>query len=269
MRYSIIYILLLVSSSLFSYSNRDSLRFQLKIGNRILIPKQKTYREKLVCKSLHCFQGEFDVTNKTTFFNPFIEISRNYRLGNSAKFELGLILGFQYLKLENIKIGEWTNYSQLPSSGYFKGTIQNISKEYSGYFALQPSYRLFSEGKFVFKCKINLRLDSRIQINYIEKSNGINNYNIPVNTSSKSEVRYTGLYLISFGTLEGSYKLTKKVSVSAELGVPLFLLNDLFDDEETDPFKIYYNTPSYIKNYRSSLNYINYITFNTSLILQF
>ncbi len=259
----------MVSLSLFGYSNNDSLKFQLKIGNRFLIPVQGSYNEKLICKSLHCFQGEFDVTNKTSFINPFIEISRNYKLRKNNKYEFGLILGFQYLKLENNKVGEWTNYSQLPSSGYFKGTIQNISKEYSGYFAFQSSYRLFSEGNFKFNCKINLRLDYRLQINYIEKLKGIDNYGKTVNSISQSEVRYYGLYLISFGSLEGCYKLSKKVSITGELGVPLFFLNDLFDDEATDPFNNFYNNPRNIQNYRSSINHINYLTFNTSLIYSF
>jgi len=255
-----------------SFSGNDSLRFQLKVGNRIVVPMYSSYTEKLVCKSLHCFQGNFAVKNKTSFFNPFIEFSRDYRLRKNKKYELGLIFGFQYLQLENTKVGEYTNYSQLPAGGYFKGTIVNISNEYSTYFAFQPSYMLFSDNVFNVKFKINVRVDYPIQGHYYQKTNGIDNYSNVVNTSSeytKLQAEDLSFYLISFSSLESCYSLTKRVMISIEFSVPIFFLNDIFDDEATDPFSNYYNNPRYIQNYRSSINHINYLTFNSSLIYKF
>jgi len=255
-----------------SFSGNDSLRFQLKVGNRIIVPMYSSYTEKLVCKSLHCFQGNFAVKNKTSFFNPFIEFSRDYRLRKNKKYELGLIFGFQYLQLENTKVGEYTNYSLSPAGGYFKGTIVNISNEYSTYFAFQPSYMLFSDNVFNVKFKINVRVDYPIQGHYYQKTNGIDNYSNVVNTSSeytKLQAEDLSFYLISFSSLESCYSLTKRVMVSIEFSVPIFFLNDIFDDEATDPFSNYYNNPRYIQNYRSSINHINYLTFNSSLIYKF
>jgi len=91
-----------------------------------------------------------------------------------------------------------------------------------------------------------------------QKPNGARPQNVTTNSGGQPE----------FNT-RGCYKLTKKSSIAGEIGVPLFFLNDLFDDEATDPFSNYYNNPRYIQNYRSSINHVNYITFNTSLIYSF
>jgi len=263
---------MMVSLSIFGNSNSDSLRFQLKIGNRTLIPMSRTYKEKLVCKSLHCFQGEFNVINKTTVVNPFLEICRNYKLKKNSRYKFGLILGFQYLHLENTKVGEYSNYSQLPAGGYFKGTILNRYNEYSAYFSFQPSYMLFASNELNIKFNINARIDYPIQTYYYQKSNGIDYYSNVVNTSSEyTELQAADLsfYLISFSSLESCYSLTKRVMISIEFSVPIFFLNDIFDDEATDPFHNYYNNPRYIQNYRSSLNHLNYLTFNSSLTYKF
>jgi hypothetical protein len=240
----------------------------LKVSNRVIIPIHNSYKEKLICKTLHCFQGDFEVKNKTSVFNPFLEFGYNCRSRNYKKFGLDLIFGVQFLRLENIKHGEYTNYSQLPASGYFKGEIVNKYTEYSTYLNLQPSYLILSEQEFNVRLKINIRLDYPIQELYYQKSNGIDNNTNLVNTSTeftKSHSSDLSFYLISFSSLEGNYKLNEKFSIVIDLSVPIFFINDLFDDEANDPFNNYYNNPRYILNYRSSINQINYITTNLGL----
>jgi hypothetical protein len=245
----------------------DSLKWSLKIGNQIIVPTQANYKEELICKSLHCFKGNFDVTNKLSYFNPFFEISKKRVLKNNNKFSFNFTLGYQFIKLENFKSGEYFNPSQAPVSN-FRGTINNVKKEYSGYFAFEPTYKLFNDNRLSFFCKINLRFDYIHQVNYSEKTIGVNNVYY-VDASSKAEARYGGIYIISFGSIEAKYHLTKKIVLAGQLNVPLFYLNDLFKDPTRDPYNVFYNSPSYILDYRSSINHINYLTINLSVSYHF
>lgn len=252
-----------------SYSNSDTLTWNISVGNRFIFPVRHAYTETYGGNPFgidHYYIGETKVQVSDSYLNPFIEFNYRKALKKYQRLSFEYTLGFQYIQLQNKKRGWFYNTGE---GTIYNGSITLKSEDYSVYFTFRAIYKLFTYKGITFYPKLDMNMEQvlpygkgNVSINATRNGGTLPNvvYSYPYG-QGKNYTHYT-----SNIWLHCEYSLSNNIRLCAEAGLYLVHVNE-FSKTYYDPmYGSNYNTPYYIMDYRSNINNSHYYRINLSLL---
>lgn len=253
------------------YSNADTLKWNISLGNRFIFPVHQTYKEIYNGNPFqfdHYYIGETKVQVPTSYLNPFIEFNYRKALKKQQRLFFEYALGFQYIMLQNKKAGWFYNTEDLI---VWNGSMAFKREEYSVYFTFRAMYKLFTYKGITFYPKLDVNLEQVLPygkntVSFDVTRNGGMLPNLVSSYQYSNKYSYT--HLTGNILLHGEYFVSNNIRLCGEVGLNIIHTNE-FSKEYFNPMYnliLGYSTPYYIMDYRSNITNPHYYRANFSLL---